>query len=224
MTTSACAVHARGLELHTRQGAVYAPTTFEAPAGAVSALLGPARSGRTALLLTLAGRMRPTGGDAWIGTMHVARDAVAVREQVALGLFAGVNDLDAALTCGQHLSEASLFTRSRLTDAHGLLRRVGLGGVRDTRTGDLDTDGCMRLGIVLALVGDPRVLVVDDLDHDLELAEQAAIIDLLRGLASERSMTVLVTCVDERTAALADTVITLPAHQPREEVLADAVA
>ncbi len=225
METTSRAVHSRGLELLTPRGCVYGPTSLDIGHGAVTALLGPARSGRTALLLTLAGRMRPSAGVVRVCGHDAVRESARVRAMVGLGLVAGVNDLDDALTVGQHLSERALFAgrRRRLSGASSPLALVGLDGAENSRVSDLDTDARARLGIALGLVGEPQVLAIDDIDHDLELAEQAAIVDLLRDVAA-CGPAVFFTCVDERTAALADVAITLPSMTVREEVCADAVA
>ena len=224
-TTTERVVRARGLELHTRRGQVYPPTSLDIAEGSVTALLGPARSGRTAMLLTLAGRMRPTSGAARVCGHDIGRDARRVRATVGLGLVASVNDLDDALTCAEHLIERALLSGGRLRiDVNAALETVGLTGTCDTRIGDLDTEGCMRLGIALALVGDPQLIAIDDVDHDLELHQQAAVVALLREVA-QAGTTVFFTCVDERTAALADATIVLPpAHVVTEEVLPDEVA
>ena len=155
-----------------------------------------------------------------------------VRKAVGLGLVAGVNDLDDALTASEHIAERELLCgwRSRL-DRNAALGRVGLDGKGDTRVGDLDTEECMRLGIALALVGDPALIAIDDVDHDLELHQQASVVGLLREIAL-CGTTVCFTCVDERTAALADATIILPRTHAAactdadsvEEVFADEVA
>jgi ABC-2 type transport system ATP-binding protein len=224
METTAHAVHARRLGLTTSRGPVYPAISLDIARGAVTALLGPARSGRTALLLTLAGRMRPSSGSARVCGHDVVRSGARVRKLVGLGLVAGVNDLDDALTAGQHLAERVLLSRGRRpVDSAYSLAFVGLAGAENTPVRDIDTAGRTRLGIALGLVGNPCVLAIDDIDHDLELAEQAAIISRLRDIAAS-GVAVLFTCVDERTAALADTVITLGVAAREEEVPSFAVS
>ena len=79
------------------------------------------------------------------------------------------------------------------------------------------------LGVALALAGNPPLIVIDDLDHDLELAQQSGIVDLLREIAAAGA-SVIYTCVDERTARFADKTVVLPASANRAGVIADAVA
>ncbi len=214
----------RALELRTRRGVVYPPTTLTVEPGSVTALLGPARSGRTALLLTLAGRMRPTAGTARVCGRDLVRERRLVRASVGLGLVAGVNDLDDALSPADHVAERRLLGGwRRRRQVRDVLLRCDLGSVAHARVGDLDTLSRTKLGIALALVDAPALIAIDDLDHDLDLAEQAELAHLLRTIAKDGT-TVLFTCVDERTAALADAVVRLRQPAPHEEVTADAVA
>jgi ABC-type multidrug transport system ATPase subunit len=224
MTTRAGALRARDLELHTNRGPVYPPTSFDVDPGTVTALLGPARSGRTALLLTIAGRMRPTGGSATACGHDVVREAHRVRASVGMSVVAGVNDLDDPLTPAQHLAEISLLRGARRIDRAALLGRVSLTGLENRPVGRLDTEQCMRLGIALALAGEPPMIVIDDLDHDLELSQQTSVVATLREIANAGT-TVVFTCVDPRTARLADAVVTLPVAEPLHgEVQPHAVA
>ena len=56
------AVVARGIAMTGRWGTIFGPLDLDIPAGGVTVLVGPEGLGCTALLLTLAGRMRPLGG------------------------------------------------------------------------------------------------------------------------------------------------------------------
>lgn len=57
------AICARGIRVSGPWGPVYGPLDLDVDAGGVTVLLAEAGSGRTALLLTLAGRMRPAAGE-----------------------------------------------------------------------------------------------------------------------------------------------------------------
>ncbi|MCF8607663.1 ATP-binding cassette domain-containing protein [Gordonia sp. HY442] len=59
----AAAVAARGLRKNGPSGSVFGPIDLDVPAGGVTVLRGPSGSGRTCLLLTLAGRMKPKSGE-----------------------------------------------------------------------------------------------------------------------------------------------------------------
>ena len=208
MNTTDTAVTAARLGLETRRGWVYRDVSFTAEAGSVTTLLGSTGSGKTAVLLTLAGRMRPSTGSATVAGLDSVREAAKVRPAVGLGLIGGVNDLDDALTAGQHVGEALLFRRGRGDTVRSVLSRVGLEHASATRVRDLDVEQQERLGVGIGLIGGPRVLVVDDIDHDLNVEQQERFMALLRSIARS-GVAVIAACIDERTAALGDAVVTL---------------
>jgi ABC-2 type transport system ATP-binding protein len=228
MPKSEIAVRAQRVRLSSGDRRVYPAMTFEIEAGSVTALLGASGTGKTALLLTIAGRMRGWHGDLAVCGLDAARQSGRVRGLVGLGLMPGVNDLAEALTCAQHVTEAHVFVpRSKRSSYRDVLAEVGLDGAANVQVKHLDAEQRIRLGIALAIVRDVRVVVVDELDRDLNREERTRVLTLLREL-SEDGLTVLFACVDDATAAHADLVIGLenaetPALVARE-VLADEVA
>jgi len=222
------------LRLSSRARTVYPALTFEVRPGALAAVLGASGTGKTSLLLTLAGRMRGWHGSATVCGHDLAREAARVRSRVGLALMPGVNDLAEALTPAQHVAEQLVFVPRSQRSGTDVLARVGLDAAANVQVKRLDAEQRMRLGIALALVRDIRVLVVDDLDRDLDAEERARVLALLRELA-EDGLTVVFACVDEATAACADSVVRVaaqlaesvaePAGDPViAEVPADAVA
>ena len=197
---------ARSLELHTRQGRVFGPVSFEAHPGTIAAVLGASGNGKTALLLSLAGRMRTSRGSISVCGLDTKRDAAKVRAAVGLGLIAGVNDLEPGLTAAQHVAEQRLIVGRARRTSQDVLAAVGLSAAASLRARDLAAEQRIRLGIALALVGRPRVLVVDDLDRDLTGEQVASVALTLRSLANG-GVTVLVACLDPTSAAFADTTV-----------------
>jgi ABC-type multidrug transport system ATPase subunit len=204
-------VSTRGLGLATRRGWVFRDLSFDLGAGSVGALLGPTGSGKTALLLALAGRMRPTAGSATVAGLDLGRDLRRVRRVTGMGLIAGINDLDDQLTAFDHVREQLLLRWGRPSDAAGLLERTGAAEYARARVEDLDVEQRVRVGLAMALVGSPRLIVADEFDHDLDPDQQIRIATLLRDLADERTA-VLTACIDPRAAAGADVIVELGRH------------
>jgi len=223
MSDTDIAVHAKRVRLTAGGRRVYPAITFDAPAGSTVALLGASGSGKTSLLLTLAGRMRGWTGEATVCGFDVARDSARVRGLVGLAQMVGVNDLAEALTASQHVTEQRVFVpRSKRSAQADVLVRVGLDAVGNRQVKQLDAEQRIRLGIALALVRDVRVIVVDDLDRDLNREERTRIVTLLRDLAAD-GITVVYACVDDTTAANANVIVEIE-NADSEEVLADEVA
>src|SRR5437773_4482290 len=165
---------ARGLGLRTRRGWVFRDVDLEAGPGELVAVTGPAGSGRTSLLLALAGRLKTTDG-----TVRVAGTA-------ALGHVPGVHEPEPALTVAEHVEERLLLLgkaprgrRKRSAKAREILRETFYPGDADTLGRDLDAYHAHRLGLTLALMTDPDLIVVVDADVALTADERRALVAAL---------------------------------------------
>lgn len=116
--TAPPAVVARGLSVTGPWGPVFGPLDLDVAAGGVTALVGPAGSGRTALLMTLAGRMKPSSGSVSVFGDRRARDIFGV------SALAGIEELDSVF---ESVTVRDLITEQLRWDApwHRLIRRAG---------------------------------------------------------------------------------------------------
>ncbi|WP_018653149.1 ATP-binding cassette domain-containing protein [Actinomadura flavalba] len=197
----AVAVETAELELRGARGFAYRGVSLDVPAGGFTALAGIAGTGRTALLLTLGGRMRSSGGSAVVGGRRLPGDLRGVQRVSALGVVSGVTDLEPSLTVREHVSEAldlheGLFGRwrHRRDRVRAALDRVGLDVPPKTRAQDLAPDEVQLLGAALGLVGAPGLLLLDDVDEGLPRDRQRALWERLGALAGD--VTIIVTCHD----------------------------
>ncbi|WP_232382898.1 ATP-binding cassette domain-containing protein [Actinomadura violacea] len=199
--TEGAAVRTRGLSLRGARGWVFRDVDLDVPAGGLAAVSGIAGSGRTALLLALGGRMKPTGGTGTVGGLALD-DLRAVQRIAALGIVPGVTDLDPALTVRENVREAlalheGILGRFRGRDARmrAALDRAGLKTDPRTLAEDLAPEEAQLLGAALALVGDPRLLLLDDIDEGLPADRQRALWRRLCAIA-DSGVTVIATCHD----------------------------
>lgn len=230
------AVGAEGFGLKGPRGWVFRRVDFDAPPGALVAIEGPSGTGRTCLLLALTGRMRATEGGAAVAGLPLPRRMAAVRQVCALGPVPGVNDLDPALTVAEHLRERVLLRRrfdgslrsllrpraersaaareleERALEAAGLDLATLPKGPR-TAVRDLERLEGFRLSVALAMIGRPRVLAVDDMDHKLSDADRDTAWSVLRSVAAGGT-TVLAVCAQAPEDAL---VVRTAAQEPEKE-------
>ncbi|SCD58791.1 ABC transporter [Streptomyces sp. BpilaLS-43] len=217
------AVSAQDFGLKGPRGWVFQGVDLTAPPGSLVAVEGPSGSGRTCLLLALTGRMRPSRGHAEVGGLRLPGRAGAVRAISGLGPVPGVNELDPAFTVAEHLRERALLRRRFDGSLHALLHpraaraaaRAAVDAALDaagldlatlpkaerTSVRDLERLEVLRLSIALALMGDPRLLAVDDADLKLSDRERAEAWRLLRGIA-DGGTTVLAVCGEAPEGAL----------------------
>lgn len=214
------AVEVDGIGLKGPRGWVFRDVRFTAAPGSLVALTGASGTGRTCLLLALAGRMKLTEGKARVAGLRLREQAAAVRRTAALAHVPGVDDLEPSLTVGEHLRERVLLQRrygiaplaalkavlrpprQRRADARRVhdeaLAAAGLDlaalpkGAR-TAVRDLERLERLRLCVALALIGGPRLLAVDDADLKLAAPPREEAWALLASVAAG-GVTVLAVC------------------------------
>lgn len=178
---------AEGLGARTRRGWVFRGVDLAVGAGELVTIAGAAGSGRTSLLLALAGYFRTTEGT-------LRRTARA-----ALGYVAGVNEPEPGLTVAEHVQErlvllgrASWSLPRRRRQALELLREELLRDVPldpGALGRDLDPLGRHLLCLALARVNDPGIVLADDVDGGLSEVERAALLDALRATGAAAVVT-----------------------------------
>src|SRR5216110_2151704 len=161
--------------------------------GEVVGFLGPNGAGKTTTLRILAGVFPPTSGQALIDGHDVVRAPLAARrrlgyapERPALHLemtIAGLLDFAAGM---KDVGGA----RARRAAVEDALARAALVEVAARRIGTLSKGARQRLGLALALVGDPPALLLDEPTAGLDPEQSADMRRLIRGLGTERAVLV----------------------------------
>ncbi|MER7516348.1 ABC transporter ATP-binding protein [Streptomyces sp. NPDC126499] len=139
--------------------------TFTVEEGEIFGILGPNGAGKTTTVESVAGLRVPDAG-----TVRVAGlDPVARHTEVTrlLGVQLQQSRLQAKLTVREALELYASF-HERPADWRALAERLGLDDQLDTRYAKLSGGRKQRLSIALALVGDPRAVVLDELTTGLD--------------------------------------------------------
>jgi ABC-type uncharacterized transport system ATPase subunit len=178
-------------------GPVYGPIDLDIPAaGGVTVLVCPAGHGRTALLLTLAGRMRAVAGELTVLGRSKAKDIFAV------SALAGVDQVD---TVAESVTVSDVITEQLRWDAawYRLVRRAGDDDLRRVcgpvfgdlplppLTGYLDELSeldALLLRISLANTARPPLLVVGDLDRVTSDRSREMLLERLIELGREQTV------------------------------------
>lgn len=224
------ALSVEGLTLRAGKRTIFEDVTFEVPAGSLAVLAGPSGTGKTALALALAGRLVPTAGRAVVLGLALPRRAGAVRRRVGFTGNDTVVPLDETLTVRHHVDDALKLAApwwkpgaSReqvdrvITTANNLLGALeeAFGGDpaaaalaqarlhRSELVRDASPVARFTLGIALALIPSPDVLVVDDVDRlrtaDERRAAWAALLTVERTRRDDAApLTLVATCQDSR--------------------------
>ena len=167
--------------------AVEAVTASVRP-GRVTGLLGPDGSGRTTILRCILGLTRPTSGSAVVLGRRYRQLARPLRE---VGALVGDGVGRPHRTAYQHLRALAQSNGLPVGRVHEVIELVGLGSVAHERVRTLPYAGGRRLGLAVALLGDPEVLLLDEPLTGLGPGGVRLVRELLRDYADE-GRTVLV--------------------------------
>ncbi|MBW8481427.1 ATP-binding cassette domain-containing protein [Actinomadura parmotrematis] len=194
-------VDADGLGVRTRRGWIFSGVALRALAGDVVAVAGPGGSGRTSLLLALAGRMRPSAGELRVCGRELPGDEREVRRAAAVARAGGAAVLDPDLTVGDHVRERTLTVKGLRADAFEDVRAlVGLSAGDRALVGDIGSAEGTRLALGLALLESPRLIVLDDLDDGAGLAAQRALWETAARVARSSDAAVVASAADAAPA------------------------
>ena len=151
--------------------------------GEIVGFLGPNGAGKTTTIRLLLDLIRPTAGRALVFGLDCQRDSVAARHHI--GYLPSDRQLYRGLT-GRHLLRLFASLRPRQVDwgyVEGLCRSLDLSLER--RVGDLSRGNRQKVGLVLALMHRPDLLILDEPTTGLDPLVQRQVLDLLRDVRAE---------------------------------------
>ena len=183
------AVEVRGLVKRYDGRPVVDGLSLSVARGELLGLLGPNGAGKTTTVELVEGYRRADRGDVRVRGLDPARDGRALRPRVGLMLQQGGFPPQARPRELLRLY-ASFFRDPEDPDA--LLGRVGLESAATRRVKVLSGGERQRLGLAIALVGRPEVLILDEPTAGMDPHAKAATRDLIGDLR-DRGVTVLLT-------------------------------
>jgi zinc/manganese transport system ATP-binding protein len=201
MSERAPAVVARDLTASYGLRPVWNGATFAIPSGSFTAILGPNGAGKSTLIRMILGQLAPAGGSLEVlgarprrgnpeigyvpqGSTFDPELSIQGSDFVGLGLDGhrwGVRLLGGARA-------AAVVSAS--------IEAVGAAGYADRPLGSLSGGEQQRLLLAQALVGSPRLLVMDEPLSHLDVRNQGAMVQLISEVAHARQLTVLLIAHD----------------------------
>lgn len=184
----------RGLRSGYAGGVVLGGVDLDAEEGGIIAVLGRNGVGKTTLISTVMGFVRPYEGSVTLDGREIAGARVDVIARAGAGVVPQGRRVFAPLTVAEHLAIAARrrsargpWTRARILD---LLPRLGerLGHRGDELSGGEQ----QMLAIARALLGNPRLLLLDEPSDGLAPAIVAQVGEVIREVSAEGMTVVLV--------------------------------
>jgi len=169
-------------------------------------LLGPNGSGKTTLMRTIATLQEPDTGSIRLGAVDILENQHAVRSVLGylpqdFGVYPNVN----AETFLGYIATLKGVTRAseRSAIVEFTLKHVNLWEQRRRKLGTFSGGMKQRLGIAQALIGDPKLIIVDEPTAGLDPEERTRFLNLLSAIG-ENVIVILSTHIVEDVAEVCD--------------------
>ena len=156
--------------------------SFQVQPGRVTGFLGPNGAGKSTTMRMLLGLDRPSSGSGRINGRAYTELAAPLRE---VGTMLDANAMHGGRTARNHLLCVALSNGIPRERVDEVLEMVGLTPVAHKRVKGFSLGMAQRLGIGVALLGDPGVLILDEPMNGLDTEGIRWIRNLIKQLASE---------------------------------------
>jgi len=180
--------------------------SLEIAPGEVFGLLGPNGAGKSTTVGILTTRVRPSGGEAWIGSHDVWKEQVAVKRLI--GVVAQRPNLDFSLTAREillfHGAYFGLDSPVRAARAESLLERFKLRDRAEQMVRGFSGGMMQRLSIARAMMHDPQVLFLDEPSAGLDPQTRLLLWEIIREYNQTGKTILLTTHNMEEADALAN--------------------
>lgn len=182
----------QGLSKHYRHFKALDGLTMHVPKGAIYGFVGRNGAGKTTLIRLICGLQRPTAGSYTLyGVDSGSRELGRVRRR--MGAVVETPSIYLDLTAEDNLKEQYRVLGMPSDDGVGaLLKLVGLEDTGKKKARNFSLGMKQRLGIAVALAGDPDFLVLDEPVNGLDPQGIIEIRELILKLNRERNITVLI--------------------------------
>jgi ABC-2 type transport system ATP-binding protein len=182
--------------------------SFTVEAGEIFGVLGPNGAGKTTAVECVAGLRHADGGH--LTVLGVDPQAEPERVRPFLGIQFQEAGLHDKITVEEALHLFAGFY-PKPADADALIRLLDLEDKRTTQYVKLSGGQKQRLSIALALVGSPKVAILDELTQGLDPAARRATWDLVRKVRDAGVTVILVTHFMEEAERLCDRLVIIDA-------------
>lgn len=157
--------------------------------GLVTGLIGPNGAGKSTLVNVVSGLLRPTAGRVLFGGQDIANLPPERRRRVGLSRSFQRTNVFPELTVKQQLTVAARAVEK--PNIEEISERLNLRGFFEVPARELSYGDQRRLDLALALIGRPKVLLLDEPAAGLTVDESLALGMTLKELTAQWNVTVL---------------------------------
>lgn len=165
--------------------------TFQVQEGDIYGLLGPNGSGKTTTMKIITGLSRADEGDVQIFGHSVENDGEKSLEQV--GCLIEAPALYEYLSAEQNLANAAAYYEDiKAPRIEDILKQTGLLKYQNDKVKDFSLGMKQRLGLALALLANPKLVILDEPANGLDIEGMVAIREIILEQAKSKGITFLI--------------------------------
>ncbi|SFE64088.1 ABC transporter [Actinopolyspora alba] len=175
MSTEGVAITARGISVRGPLGPVFSNVDAEIRPGELATVTGPSGTGRTALLLTLSGRLRPITGTIEVDGRSLPKGAKRARTLIAPARLRPGFELEGRWRVREAVRERRITTKVDNDDISDAFDLVGIDPEPEAVIDSLHPGERLLLAVALGMAALPAGLLVDDVELGLPEAARTRV-------------------------------------------------
>ena len=158
--------------------------------GRIHGIIGPNGAGKSTLMDVISGRRRATSGRVWFRGVDVGARSAAERRRLGISRSFQRTSIFPTLTVIEQLELVA--ARVGGDDIEKVISALELNRVRNERAETIAYGDQRRVDVALALLGNPRLLLLDEPAAGLSRVETTALFEHVTALVRERDVTAMI--------------------------------
>jgi lantibiotic transport system ATP-binding protein len=183
-------VQTKGLTKTYKKDQVVQNVNLQIQQGEIYGFLGPNGAGKTTTIRMLLGLIKPTSGSVTIFGKEFAQNRLHILSKI--GALVENPSYYGHLKATENLEVYRMLRGVKKEKIMEVLKIVGLAHVADRKVSTFSLGMKQRLGIAIALLGDPEMLILDEPTNGLDPQGIIEMRELIKSLAKDRGITILV--------------------------------